>query len=142
MSQKEKEFEIAKESVFLTPLEWGAIYSLTYIVIEYFLVGSFSEWAIEAFYNFSWIFSIIYLILAVKEARDKKYNGTIGFWKGLFIAVCTGLVITILNTIWGLLMHPIDPSFAKDEIVIMTFFSQMGVFIVLSIIIGIAMKRH
>jgi hypothetical protein len=85
MSQEEnvydKDFKIVEESVLLTPLEWGAIYSLTYIVIEYFLVDSLSEWAIEAFYNFSWIFSIIYLILAVKEARDKKYNGTIGFWE-------------------------------------------------------------
>jgi hypothetical protein len=142
MSKVEKEFKITEESILLTPLEWGLIYSLTFIVIEYFLVDHLSEWAIEAFYNLNWIFSIIYLILAVKEARDKKNNGTIGFWKGVFIAISTGLVITIVNIVWSLLIYPIDPSYTIDEIVIMKFVYEMGIFIVLSLIIGIAMKRH
>ena len=140
MSNEEElpDFNIAKESIWLIPLEWGTIFSFLIIIMEYFVVVEMTETAAAAFYDYGFLAAFVVLILAIKEVRDKKLGGTIGYWKGVLIAVLTGLVIAIITAIWGYIMYPYDPEFGIEESIFIQMFSYTG----FALIIGIAMKRN
>ncbi len=139
MSKEElPDFKIANESIWFRPLEWGVVFSFIVIFMEYFVVPEMTETATVAFYNYGFLAAFVVLILAVKEVRDKKLGGTIGYWKGVLIAVFTGLVIAITTGIWGYIMYQNDPEFGMKEAIVVQMFFYTG----FALILGIAMKRN
>ena len=138
---KEKElpeFNIAKESIWFSPLEWGAIFSFLIIIMDYFVVPKMTETAATAFYSYGFLAAFIVLILAVKEVRDKRLNGVIGYWKGVLIAVFAGLVIAFMTAIWGYIMYPYNSEFGVEESIII----QASIYTGFALVLGVAMKRN
>lgn len=130
------------EPIWVSPLEWGGILALVEIAMDFFLSEHFTERGDAAFGCFMLFAPLLIFFLVVKEARDKKMNGSLGFFQGLALAIGTGLIVATVTTTWYTAMGLSGPDMSVAESAFASIFIQMLIYCVFSVICAATMKRR
>ena len=131
----------ASEPTWVTAVEWGAVLAFTVIFVDYFVADRLSERGAKGYGCLVTVLPFIVCALAVKEVRDKKSGGKIGFSMAFAVSLFTGLVVATINVVWWLSINPIDPAMSVAEQALVLVVVQTAPLLLFSAIIGLALRR-